>query len=868
MANSRRTDRHAGLNPTTASGDLVRVPVAPETDPDRSLRSDSVTEGDAVAALDVEGRAVFERVRERLGLSEDAERRMVGRFELLRMLGRGGMGSVYLAHDPALSREVALKLVHAQTFVSPERLRARLTHEGKALGKLRHPNIVSVFELGEHEGEVFLAMEYVAGETLRDFQERDTISDTDVLRAYIAAGRGLTAAHRAGVVHRDFKPENVFVSTEGRVQVGDFGLAAMDLLREPIAIDSGIPNADDQRLTQPGEVIGTLGYMAPEQLRGEPVTPRSDQYAFCVSVWEALARQHPFGGTTRAQLLAEMMVPPTRGADELHRWLRSALTRGMAFAAADRHEGMDTLLEVLERGLTRRVRWSRRAAMFLAGLITLGSTTYAILSKKPKPCELADAVERVRTLDSWSATRAYLGRAGAEDGLRTLEEHLDRLALDAHSVCLSGSPLLEEHLRDWVHSLGRLLETAHERALEQLLDDIEELGRARFDRPPPRPIADSVKRRLNESVESERRNQLSLALAQAEEAYADLATTPVERAVALLRIGRVRSLRGDYDQALVDFASARLIADAAEHDDARLRANLLAAEISLKRREDLDKAEHYLDDANALLERLNEPMLSPRRAEYNDLQASRAKRRWDLDTALAHQFRTVLRHAVVGDRRLLARALLNLGTIYEYRDQPALSERCYRAALDRLAEHDPDRYQVTLNLGVWLHMHGEGEAATREAESLLRETIAGRHELRIAATSTLLAVMINSDTLDTGQIREAADQLLMLLQAKAPATPTHIFEAWRVLTFAYALNSEFDDTFEFARQQVESTALDPVDLSQADLNLAAFCEQRPALAAALVERAVLRLEALPPSDHIEALLEHSRVLLAELAAEP
>jgi serine/threonine protein kinase len=203
----------------------------------------------------------------------------VGRFRILGRLGAGGMGVVYRAYDPELDRGIALKRIRV-----PARGRNAALAEAKALARLSHPNVVPVHDVGIVDDHVYIVMELVRGEPLRSWVRAEARSQRDVLRAYLQAGEGLAAAHAAGLVHRDFKPDNAIVGADGRVRVVDFGLAC--------EASAAVP---------PSPRAGTPGYMAPEQVAGGPVTPAVDQYGFCTALLEALTGHHPDldGGRTR-----------------------------------------------------------------------------------------------------------------------------------------------------------------------------------------------------------------------------------------------------------------------------------------------------------------------------------------------------------------------------------------------------------------------------------------------------------------------------------------------------------------------------------------------------------------------------------------
>jgi serine/threonine protein kinase len=213
-------------------------------------------------------------------------RTQIGRYAIEGLLGAGGMAVVYLARDPVLGRAVALKVMRVD---GDEPGASRLVREGQALARISHPNVISVYEVGrETDGLIYIAMERIVGATLAAWLETPR-APREILRVFAAAGRGLSAAHAAGLVHRDFKPENVMVGDDGRVCVLDFGLARASR-------DAGGPDHD------PDGKAGTPAYMSPEQWRGERAGVASDQFSWCVALWRALTGEHPFELGSRAAL--------------------------------------------------------------------------------------------------------------------------------------------------------------------------------------------------------------------------------------------------------------------------------------------------------------------------------------------------------------------------------------------------------------------------------------------------------------------------------------------------------------------------------------------------------------------------------------
>ena len=305
----------------------------------------------------------------------------IGRYVLLAKLGEGGMGEVYSGYDQELNRRVALKVVRSRR-ADDAIGRARTQREAQALARLSHPNVVQVHDVGEMGGELFVAMEYVEGETLRAWQKRHDPATPAGRRAildmYIQAGRGLAAAHDAGIVHRDFKPDNVLVGDDGRARVLDFGLAAEDSVAAANAVETGETTVGtggrhallDRHLTRAGSILGTPAYMAPEQFLAQSVDRRTDIFAFSVALYEALHGESPFAGDSfAARKLAVVDGSPREppSAARIPAWLRAVITRGLARDPTARHPSVAAMLAALQDDPIER--WRRRWR--LVGLIVV-----------------------------------------------------------------------------------------------------------------------------------------------------------------------------------------------------------------------------------------------------------------------------------------------------------------------------------------------------------------------------------------------------------------------------------------------------------------------------------------------------------------
>jgi tetratricopeptide (TPR) repeat protein/predicted Ser/Thr protein kinase len=366
----------------------------------------------------------------------------IGRYLIVSKLGAGGMGVVYGAYDPELDRKVAIKLLRSADEGSSGH--ARLLREAQAMAKLGHPNVIAVHDVGEHDGMVFIAMEFVEGSTLSRWVEGRSPTWRDVLRVGIEAGRGLAAAHARALIHRDFKPDNVMVADDGRVRVMDFGLARRAEEPRPerlVSTDSGgAPSVDalSSDLTRAGAVMGTPAYMAPEQHSGLTADAATDQFAFCVTLYECLYAERPFAGESVAQIAFNVLQGTIRAAPAgtaVPGWVRRVVLRGLATDPAARWPSMDALLAALGRDPSRR----RRAVTSVVGigLIAVGGMTWQRLDR----ARAAQACEREATAiaDDYDAARASdLARRFADSGINFASDTWARAA-----------PHLDDWTRRW-----------------------------------------------------------------------------------------------------------------------------------------------------------------------------------------------------------------------------------------------------------------------------------------------------------------------------------------------------------------------------------------------------------------------------------
>jgi len=434
----------------------------------------------------------------------EAERRpdRVGRYHLKRPIGEGGMGVVWVAHDPRLGRDVALKILGGDGIGTEAR--ARLAREARSMARVSHPNVVQVFDAGTFEGpngepQVFIAMELVDGEDLSARLQalhaterwRAGAAWAELVALFVEAGEGLAAAHASGLVHRDFKPANVLVDREGRVRVGDFGLSRGDLDDDrldvaPLSTDSmeegaaaAVPtarlhvpvvaqrtetddsrgsdhgltsgeHASDEARTQTGAVLGTPGYIAPELFRGERADDKSDQWAFCVSLWEALHGQRPIRAVSFPELALATVEgryeePPPKPPVPMR--LRALLRRGLDVDRTRRFESMRTLVDALRDELERPQRRRRRARL-LAGLfaaLLLGVVVSVVVwrSREVPPCadagapvdEVWNTARRARLDAHVRASPVPFADRLAADAVRAADRYANELAASYRGAC-------------------------------------------------------------------------------------------------------------------------------------------------------------------------------------------------------------------------------------------------------------------------------------------------------------------------------------------------------------------------------------------------------------------------------------------------
>ncbi len=359
----------------------------------------------------------------------------VGRYVIMRPIGAGGMGVVYAAYDPELNRKIALKLLRTDLTKNATTLRDRLLREAQAMARLSHADVITVYDVGTSDSQqVFVAMEFVEGGTIGQWLRAEPRSWREVLALFLHAGRGLQAAHAAGLVHRDFKPDNVLVGRDGRVRVTDFGLSRrVAAPSEPRTEGQSMAGVQwlEAGLTRTGGMVGTPAYMSPEQIDGQPTDARSDLFSFCVALYQGLYGERPFRADSieelRQAIAAGQVREPPRGTKVPNR-LRKILLRGLSADPNHRHPSMQALLDELayDPGIVRR-------RIALSGIVVATVLGVAIGYRTMVQHSLQVCRGAAQQLDRlWSQRdaieRAFhaTGKPFAEDSLRNVTEGFER----------------------------------------------------------------------------------------------------------------------------------------------------------------------------------------------------------------------------------------------------------------------------------------------------------------------------------------------------------------------------------------------------------------------------------------------------------
>ena len=688
----------------------------------------------------------------------------VGRYRVERLLGQGGMSNVYLARDPELGRDVALKVLREAHSDQD-----RLVREAQALAKLNHPNVLAIHDVGAVNGRVFIAMERVVGQTLTKWASAHAWRD--VLDGVIQAGRGLTAAHDAGLVHRDFKPDNVMVGDDGRVRVLDFGLVAQRPSRDSetaAAVDATHePDLLTQTLTHDGDLVGTPRYLAPELFGGRSADATSDQFSFCVAAYESLTGRLPFAGTTCAELLqaiqeGEVVPPPSRNA--VPPWVLKIVERGLRADPSLRWPNLGRLVQALQRDPTQRRRWVV-TLVGVAGAVALVAAVWAWDNEQTHQLCVRSASEidvawndstRASVRETFSrrgssrsadaaakvdaSLQAYVGdwrrtRTQACTAFR-LERTISKDTRDRRLACLAdGVRMLDAFVE--------LVEVGDSVSLSQAPLSAQRLQATYHCDDDARLPATSVGQRGSddETVEFALRTlararvqNLSLAEGAQETAVAafDAAQETGELgliAAATHALGHALSNAGDFAAAAVRYEEALQLGGRSGRQEIVFDAALGLAHLAIIN-SSFDAADAWTQVMGLSLAQYAPRQASDLRARHHAMRAMLENARSDLDAGREAGQRSLAMARDVGDPWLIATAEHSLGTNALSRGKLANAREYLEAALDRVSAILPQGHSGRLDFLIPLQFLAHRQGRTEEAESYTARALSiARHSL-------------------------------------------------------------------------------------------------------------------------------------------
>jgi tetratricopeptide (TPR) repeat protein len=705
----------------------------------------------------------------------------IDRFVVLGLVGRGGMGEVYAAYDPELDRKVAIKLLRASG--SSAEGKTRLLREAQAIAKLQHPNVVVVYDVGTFGDSVFIAMEFVDGRTVSGWLHAGKRTRREILDVYLAAGRGLAAAHAAGLVHRDFKPDNVMVTNDGQVRVMDFGLARQigeaaaeakaasaaaraTASAAPVAetFDEALDpestaNLNDRgtrdlattsgkylsvKLTQTGAMMGTPAYMAPEQFAVAPTDARTDQFSFCVALYEALYGQRPFAGTTFLSLMTSVTTgavnAPPAGA-KVAGWMRRVLLRGLATEPKTRFESMTALLAALSTDPTVRVKRGLGVVLMSVALVAaligfrrVGGAQQAMCGAGAE--RLAGIWEPAGTASPRKAAihAAFLatGKSFAQQAFVGASRYLDefvgswlgmyREACEATHVRGEQSAevldlrmgCLHDRLVD-LRALTDAFATANDKIVENAvsatssLSGVEQCANVPLLRAVVKPPADEATRRQVEHLREEKARLLAIRhTAKCDEGRkleADLLRAARQTGYLPL-LAESLAAASMFEDACGGASETELALDretytsaiASGADRVAAEAALLTATALADRARNLDAARGWLDIGRAMVTRTGGD--DPLRANLDQAEGALAQNAGDTDAALASWDRCRIDNekAHGPDHPYVAVALIGTGLTYQAAGKLALALAAFRRAGDILTKAiGPDHPMTAIN---------------------------------------------------------------------------------------------------------------------------------------------------------------------------
>lgn len=690
----------------------------------------------------------------------------LGKYEIRELLGQGGMGVVYGAYDPDLDRPVALKLLKpGKSGRSVEVARARLLREARALAKLNHVNVITVYEVATVDGRDFVAMELVEGPDLATWLRVDAPGQKRVLEVFLDAGRGLAAAHDAGLIHRDFKPANVLMHETGRVVVTDFGLvrnvepasespdagSEFDDTAAPI-VSMHSDRGGEDALTRHGAVLGTPAYMAPEQFRADPVDPRTDQYSFCVALYQALYGERPFPGRKIADLRRQVLagkVPEEPRGSSVPGFIRQALVRGLRVDPGERFASMADLLRELQRE-----PWARRRRLAVGLAIVAAAAVVLLLATRDRPPVARSAAcspdahklahvwdeDLARSIqDSFLATGTPSWQAAASGFIDAMNAYRASWSEAHRAVCAGGERAPAFHarmsclvdgrnmMRSMVDNFLTVDATLVEYAVQAAHSLPDATRCAELDvRPPGTNLASGeperkdigqIRAQLAEARALESALRITAGLERAEAALAAaraIAYRPGE-AEAHYTLASLHAQKSDIDQARQGWREAALIAEETDDPAMLARALVARAQLEAKFSRALEAADTIARRARVALERYR---LEPRlQAQLDVADAHLARRRGDLTEAVILFERAVATNLAIGHPLGGARVLRQLvdaaAESGQFEDAVAAARRSVQLLEQQLGAEHPEFAEAANRTAVILRNAGDHDESRR-----------------------------------------------------------------------------------------------------------------------------------------------------------
>jgi tetratricopeptide (TPR) repeat protein len=685
--------------------------------------------------------------------------RIAGRYEIVGQLGRGGMGVVYAALDHELGRKVAVKLLHLPSGKDGVDLRARVRHEALALARLADPNVVAIYDVCEHEGRLALVMEHVEGDNLRvALDATPARAWSDVLRILLAAAKGLQAAHEAGLVHGDVKPDNILVGRDGRVRVVDFGLA----------IDWHEPSSNEDAVTQRWRRgPGTPRYMAPEQLRGEAIGPWTDQFALCVTMREGLDRVHPFAGDSVEDCLGAIALgrfAPRPTSSPVPLAVHRALERGLSMDPEDRWPSIGALVARIERAVAPRpMPWA--LTLGVVGLVAIGArfagrdADARCIGDDPPPWVRHDrAALRTAVLES--------GAPFADDAWKRIDAELGEFAQSwerARSLaCASTTPAEREIVLRCLERTGRdadararVVSESSARTLPGAIEAVVTLadpaGCLHDDRggttPPSGVALEEVSARVRALVAAGRYGDalpLALdALRMAQDGGRSLAIVETQ-----VDLGGVLEAIADYDGARARFENAALLAEAEGLDGLAADAATHLSFLFANRLRDPTQARVWLRHAEAACARAGDPLELRARIAASEGHVLEAEGDFTKAREVDARALAWMTEVYGAKHPLVATATHNLGLVAfglgDFEEARTLYERTLAARADTLGADHPLVGTTHGNLGAALDRLGDSEGAERELRLAVEiaENGLGTDHPQVAAAYANLAITL------------------------------------------------------------------------------------------------------------------------------